>query len=344
MSRIGASWSLQIGAMTIKHLAFLVAIVVASPAGRALAQGAGAPEAPRIVAHEWGVWKIRAGLVAHLEELAAETPAFVFRSPMLPPARPVYMAPPFVPIPQVAPRPLGPVPDAFAPPRPPARKPVLFLTSNRAVDVSVEVGFRGGEPWLFYPAATVEGAEGGSRLLTWRGRLAPSARAALPAVPPGHWWQLLRDAGGDLFLGADGTAERFLFYDGPVQFEPSFVIERRPGGALVQPMTLEEALFFADGAGYTENRVARQPRGAAVVAQGDGAALRARLDGELRARGLTAAEARSLLETWRDDLFLSAAPRAIYFVPRNLYDLMLPLRVTPAPAETVRVGLVIEEL
>jgi hypothetical protein len=31
-------------------------------------------------------------------------------------------------------------------------------------------------------------------------------------------------------------------------------------------------------------------------------------------------------------------------VPRNLYDLMLPLRVTPQPAETVRVGLVIEEL
>jgi hypothetical protein len=221
---------------------------------------------------------------------------------------------------------------------------VLFLTSDAAVDVVVEVGFRGGEPWLFYPSATVAGAAGGSRLLTWQGRLAPSARATLPAAPPGHWWQLLRDAGGDLFLGADGTAERFLFYDGPVQFEAAFVVERRPGGALVQPMSIEETLFFADGATYTENRLTRLPRGATVVAQGNGAALRARLDGELQARGLTAAEARSLLETWRDDLFSSPVPRAISFVPRNLYDLMLPLRVTPAPAETVRVGLVIEEL
>ena len=65
---------------------------------------------------------------------------------------------------------------------------------------------------------------------------------------------------------------------------------------------------------------------------------------ELPARGLTAAESRSLLETWRDELFTSAAPRAIYLVPRHLYDRMHPLSITPTPAETVRVGLVIESL
>ena len=63
----------------------------------------------------------------------------------------------------------------------------------------------------------------------------------------------------------------------------------------------------------------------------------------LRTR-LAEAEARSLLETWRDDLFLSPGTRAISLVPRDLYDNMLPLRIDPEPAEIVRVGLVIEEL
>ena len=109
-------------------------------------------------------------------------------------------------------------------------------------------------------------------------------------------------------------------------------------------MSTERAIFLADGVEYTESRVERSGPSAVGVARGDMVALRARLDGELRARGLSEAEARSLLETWRDELFSSPVPRAISFVPRQLYDFMLPIRVTPEPQELVRVGLVIEEL
>jgi hypothetical protein len=69
--------------------------------------------------------------------------------------------------------------------------------------------------------------------------------------------------------------------------------------------------------------------------------LRETITDALRARGLTAAEARSLVETWRDELF-SPAPHAIYFVPREAYDRMLPLSIDPMPTELIRVGLVVE--
>lgn len=69
--------------------------------------------------------------------------------------------------------------------------------------------------------------------------------------------------------------------------------------------------------------------------------LRAILIDALRSRGLTAPEARSLVETWRDELF-SPTPHALYFVPRDAYDRMLPLSIDPMPTELVRVGLVIE--
>jgi len=220
----------------------------------------------------------------------------------------------------------------------------MFLYTDQPVNLTVEVGFRGGEPWLYYPAATVAGVQGASKTVTWSGLLAPNATAQIPPVASSHWWNELRAVGASLFLSSEGTAERFLFYDGPVLFERPFVISRRPGGALVSPMSVERSLWLVDGATFTESVVERAPRGSTVVARGDMRTLRARLDQELRARGLSAAEARSLLETWRDDLFGSPSPRAISFVPRNLYDLMLPVRMDPQPAELVRVGLVIDEL
>jgi len=70
------------------------------------------------------------------------------------------------------------------------------------------------------------------------------------------------------------------------------------------------------------------------------------LEGELlsqpMARGLTAAEAQSLLGAWRHDLIEAPGDRRIYFLHRADYDRMLPLTITPRPSQLVRVGLVIE--
>jgi hypothetical protein len=180
-------------------------------------------------------------------------------------------------------------------------------------------------------------------MLRWEGRLDPRSTAGLTRVDASHFWADLRAVGATPFVTANGSTEQFLFYDGPVEFRRAFQITRMPGGAQVVPDSDETALWLVDGRSFVESK-ANMRSGGNVMAQGDMTLLRARLAAELTARGLTTPEAQSLLETWRDDLFTSQRPRAIYFIPREWYDRMLPLRITPAPAEIVRVGVAIEML
>ena len=58
---------------------------------------------------------------------------------------------------------------------------------------------------------------------------------------------------------------------------------------------------------------------------------------------MSAAEARSLVNTWRPEI---DAPnlRSFWLLTRAEYDELLPIRITPAPSELRRVGLVIEDL
>lgn len=317
-----------------------ILVIVFAPASSARAQARDLQQkTARITAHEWGVWKILNGRIAHLEELAAELPGFVFRVPSSqlpqPPNRPpaVLPAPPLNPI---------PVPVQPVPPPMPARKPVLFLRTDRATPVTVDVAFDGGQPWLYYPDAQVSLPGRGPGRLSWNGRLVPNATAPLAAkAPAGHFWHDLRNAGGDLFLSDRGTAERFLFYDGPVRFIRPFTIIPEAGGARVMPLSSERKVWMVGPEGFVESRF---DAGNRQIERGDLAGLRIRLDQELRDRGLTPGEARSLLETWRDDLFRPTGRQAVYFMPRHLYDRMLPITITPTPTELVRVGLVIEEL
>jgi hypothetical protein len=307
---------------------FVALVLCVLPAG-AFAQG------PRILAHEWGVWRLENGRITHLEELAAELPPFVERAPN------ARLGNNNV----VPPQPQGPFPNVVVPHPVVARKPVLFLYSDAPVDVTVEVDFTGGEPWLFFPRATPTAPQGRTRtgMLRWEGRLDPRSTAGLTRVDASHFWADLRAVGATPFVTANGSTEQFLFYDGPVEFRRAFQITRMPGGAQVVPDSDETALWLVDGRSFVESK-ANMRSGGNVMAQGDMTLLRARLAAELTARGLTTPEAQSLLETWRDDLFTSQRPRAIYFIPREWYDRMLPLRITPAPAEIVRVGVAIEML
>lgn len=321
-------------------LLIITILITASPLATAQAQSRDQLQGPTITAHEWGVWKLRAGQVVHLEELAAEVPGFVFRAPPLP-ARPIR--PPMVlPGPNIRPVPGPPIP--VRPPHPPvARKPVIFLRTDRQTPITVEVGFNGGEPWLYYPAAEAGISPQGIKTLSWSGQLVPSGRAPLAPVEGDHFWNDLRQAGGHLLLGRDGTAEQFIFYDGPVRFERPFNISRQGSGARITPLSSEHRVWLTSPGHFVEARLGEGDDGV-VINRGVMTELRAQLDTELQQRGLTPAESRSLLETWRDELFEPTGSRAVYFMPRPLYDRMLPIRISPAPTELVRVGLVIEEL
>jgi hypothetical protein len=56
----------------------------------------------------------------------------------------------------------------------------------------------------------------------------------------------------------------------------------------------------------------------------------------LVAQGLYQDEAQAMFETWRDSWFEEGS-RLLYIVPRPFVDSILPLKIQPSPAQTVRV-------
>jgi hypothetical protein len=339
---------------------------------------------PAFEVHEWGVWVVEAsGRQPHLADLARESPDFVFRAdgaqaaalgqtttPVTVPGPPRPPPPP--PRPPQPQHPPPPPPPGFPGGHPPpvARKPVLFFHAASALDVTVDVAFPGGAPWLFFPHASITGHADALRL---HARVAPRADSPLRPVTAGHWWHHLRGAGGDLVLAPDGTVDRFFFYDGPTSLRPSLALEAPAPTATAPAATAPAAtapaatpspatgpwpavtgdgadvdgravyLVRGAGAGLEHGVLARDAAGAWSVRrpQRGRDALRQALLREARARGLTAGEARALVETWDGELVDGPGPRLVYFLRRDAYDRALPLTVAPAPRRTVRVGLVI---
>ena len=164
--------------------------------------------------------------------------------------------------------------------------------------------------------------------------------------------------------GAHAQAERFIFYRGYGAAEPPLTIQVRPGqrfrflNAAEQPFVHGILLEVADG----EARWARMP---VVPAKGAGRASghpEAGLDGSFRplaeveaelvgwfegalvAEGLTADEARAMVDTWQGLWFREPGLRAFSLVPQAWVDAILPLKIEPSPEKLVRVFVARHEL
>jgi hypothetical protein len=324
-------------------VAWLLAIAVGAAAPATAVPTPPPPPGPRV--HEWGVWKIHEGRIEHLADLARESPTFVRRA----------------------------TPRAVSPGGMLSRKPIVYVYADRPTDLTVRVGFTGGTPWLFFPGVTMEPGRLPSCVdferagrgpvrdramaapcepadhLRWRVRATPRGGAALPEAPRGHFWHHLRSVPAATLQAPDGSAEKFLFYDGPVGFRTAYR-SRVVGGAL----TIERL----GEAGDSEVIVANGDRWVAASGLAPGLAARVRLDRDgaaqphdvrteirrrLRAAGLSAHEADSLVRTWQPEIDAPGL-RAFWLVPRAQYDALLPIEVSPAPSEIVRVGLVIERI
>jgi hypothetical protein len=64
--------------------------------------------------------------------------------------------------------------------------------------------------------------------------------------------------------------------------------------------------------------------------------LKLAVEDMLIAQGLYQDEAQAMFETWRDSWFEEGS-RLLYIVPRQFVDNVLPLTISPSPAQTVRV-------
>jgi len=289
-------------------------------------------------AAEWGVWKMHAGHVTSLAEMAAELPVFVHRG------RPGRVTPPGRP-PRIRRDPIM------------VFKPVIYLYSDqscRPIPVSVRVRMPVGGESLYYPDARAS-----RRGLRFTGRLhatqpsegcTETPRAFTQVHGRDHFWNAMRRVPAGVFE-TSSEAERFIFYDGLTDLRTPFVFEGADGEVSVRTRAhrhpqanVEDVVFAVDARRY--RRVVVPPQGSALLTAGPEHSvdmLEAELRTELLARGLTGAEAQSLVATWHYELVQARGDRRIFFVDRADYDVMLPIRITPSPRQLVRVGLVIEQ-
>lgn len=287
---------------------------------------AAAPQTPvpSLVVHEWGTFTSIAGADGHAMQwvpLAApsDLPCFVERSPgnlKVSTGGTVRM-----------------------------ETPVLYFYSPRATDASVHVGFPQGLITEWYPHATVPAPRANvDGDISWPVvAIQPGATASFPAESgPSHYYAARNTDADAVRVGA--KPEKFLFYRGVGQFQPSIAVVAREDGAI--------AVTTADGRPlggviYFESRRGTMTFSAQQIATSQAVLPRPSLDDasgvpvmELKrmlvSSGLYDREAQAMLDTWKDSWFEEGA-RLLYVVPRADVDRILPLTITPKPSTVSRV-------
>lgn len=301
-----------------------------------------APAAPEYDLHEWGVFTVprnEAWAQRDMKQEWAGFPEFFNRA----------------------------WPSAKLPYRGPVRKPVIYLHAKEKVNVALTVRFAEGRPLVWWPPAQ-DNLNEPDRLHFSFALVAPDhpGQAVAPKeVPQGHWMETLRAAKSSMVytnngwsrMGTDFVSEHFLYYDGLMKapttpkirrdgetleiehaagffYEDLMAIERTGKGVRCGPWTR-----WAGGEpGERSVRVAL-----AQATDEDLTRLRKELVERLSKAGLNADEAEALVAVWHEALFKADGLTIFYRVPQTTYDAWLPLEAKPAPAKTVRVGVVVHE-
>lgn len=238
--------------------------------------------------------------------------------------------------------------------------PVIYFYSDRARELRVKVGFQQGLLTQWYPQvhelrppAGPGPAELRGGVLDW-GRirvLAPGEGVNLvPPVGRAFHWEHARAVDANVIQGhaAGEQHERFLFYRGLGSFALSLSVWIDGHGALHLSSTAGEppagAIVLArDGRSLRAKRLGAFPLGRPARVAPDELepidveglmGLTARM---LEEQGLYPKEARAMVATWRESYFESEGLRVLYPLSRAEVDWILPLAVSPAPRESVRV-------
>jgi hypothetical protein len=245
--------------------------------------------------------------------------------------------------------------------------PVLYFYSSREMEAQVKVAFPQGLITEWYPnadyqvfqeniadgsvrqlAANLNGIDTSMRSLTggieWKNiKVQPGATPALPAesTPSRYYAARGTDAAP---ITVDGQHEKFLFYRGVGRFPVPLLARVAASGKIVMKPRNQEAVpsvFLFENrqgrigyrtAGLFDETLTLDP----PVLSGSFPQLRQDLETALIAQGLFPKEAQAMVETWQDSWFEEGS-RLIYVVPLSEVDAILPLQITPTPAQTVRV-------
>lgn len=220
--------------------------------------------------------------------------------------------------------------------------PVIYLYSDREREVRVKVAFPGGLLTTWYPqvrrlspAIAKEPPPLKDGVLDWGTVkvLAPGlGLEKLPAVDPADPWALARAPESNVLrlCGAGEEHERYLFYRGLGRFD------------LPLKASLVDGKVAVEGA--AKGRVV-QVEGKRIRTGLLGEALKettaddlvATLAAEYACEGLSHPEALAMVRTWRKSWLETPGLRVLVPLPREATDALLPLELSPAPRESVRV-------
>lgn len=298
------------------------------------------PLGDRLIVHEWGTWtSLQASDGATMDGLHHEEealPEFVARRCFSCAGDKGFEELP------------GPVTQKL-------ETPVLYLYSDVARDVRVDVAFPAGIVSEYFPTPTsfappLFGAtQLGDGLARWDVRVDPTLDAgAFPAVAADDVWApSRRTAATPLVCG--GEAERFIFYRGLGDFELPVTVNAQVDGvvtialggdaalpaAFVLDVGDDRGLIAATGPLAPSARVdvtltGREPIEPFV------ARAKAMVRDALVADGLYTDEAQAMVDTWDHSYFRTPGLRVLYVAPRAWTDALLPIAITPAPDALAR--------
>lgn len=246
--------------------------------------------------------------------------------------------------------------------------PVLYFYTNRPTTLSVHVSFAQGLITEWYPHANrVEpvGLQTQTRMVSYLNdwyrqhkqpdssiswdtiALEPNSSVSLPNEDRANHYYAARQTSSTplrIKTRAGDQTEKFLFYRGVASFSVPVsvqlahdgkVIPKNLGAQDIPAMLLFERrgdkLGFRIADASTAQLTLDPPELNATMDS-----LKQAVEDMLIAQGLYQNEAQAMFETWRDSWFEEGS-RLLYIVPRQFVDGVLPLTITPAPAQTVRV-------
>lgn len=303
--------------------------------------------------HEWGVFPVARNEVWAMSDLRAEWatfPDFFFRDWPKEKEKLPY---------------LGPV-----------LKPVVFFHTETPGRVQLEIRFADGRPLVWWPG-TSSPASGIGEYQT--DRLAFDVNLndikggvfnhfnPIHTVDANHWVQTLRDVKASTVTlcsgwsnnGSSYDRENFIYYDGIMKAPATpkvtlennqLVLETNDDFPLLDVLAVNcapdrsvvvSAWTDKIEAGKQTTRIAMLPAAGGREQEQARDDARKELNKRLIAAGLNADEAQSLVKVWDDGMFKHDGLSVFYRVPQETYDKWLPLKATPAPKKSVRVGIVL---
>jgi hypothetical protein len=226
--------------------------------------------------------------------------------------------------------------------------PVLYFYAPSDVTVNVKVGFHRGLITEWYPQALV----GVNNQLqpNYEGTIAwPNVKVS-PSIAP----EFPTERGASHYYMARATdatpvqyglqKEKFLFYRGVGNFAPPISAKVDAEGQAVvwssRDGAIGDVILFENRAGAIAYSVAKSANGRLTLERpsldDESTAPKRELVTMLVANGLYRKEAEAMVATWSDSWFEEGV-RLFYIVPRTSVDAILPLQITPAPADVARV-------